>query len=72
MKQMPNMIYKIKDLALRLDRSILTIKRWEKQGLIPKARKDSRGWRVYTEAEVQAILQKVRETNYFRNGQGME
>ena len=69
---MPNMVYKIKDLALRLDRSILTIKRWEKQGFIPKARKDSRGWRVYTEAEVQAILQKVRETNYFRNGQGAE
>ena len=67
---MPAKLYKIKDLALRLDRSILTIKRWEKQGLIPKARKDSRGWRVYTEDEVQAILKKVRETNYFRNGGG--
>ena len=65
---MSNKVYKIKDLALRLDRSILTIKRWEKQGLIPKARKDSRGWRVYTETEVQEILQKVRDTNYFRNG----
>ena len=65
---MSNKIYKIKDLALRLDRSILTIKRWEKQGLIPKARKDSRGWRVYTETEVREILQKVRDTNYFRNG----
>jgi DNA-binding transcriptional MerR regulator len=65
---MANKLYKIKDLALRLDRSILTIKRWEKQGLLPKARKDSRGWRVYTEAEVQEILKKVRETNYFRNG----
>jgi DNA-binding transcriptional MerR regulator len=63
-------LYKIKDLALRLDRSILTIKRWEKQGLIPRARKDSRGWRVYTEDEVQAILKKVRETNYFRSGKG--
>jgi len=65
---MANKVYKIKDLALRLDRSILTIKRWEKQGLIPQARKDSRGWRIYTEAEVQEILQKVRESNYFRNG----
>jgi DNA-binding transcriptional MerR regulator len=65
---MPAKLYKIKDLALRLDRSILTIKRWEQQGLIPKARKDSRGWRVYTEEEVQAILKKVRATNYFRNG----
>ncbi len=65
-------LYKIKDVALRLDRSILTIKRWEKQGLIPKARKDSRGWRVYTEEEVRAILKKVRETNYFRNGEEAE
>jgi DNA-binding transcriptional MerR regulator len=65
-------LYKIKDLALRLDRSTLTIKRWEKQGLIPKARKDSRGWRVYTEEEVQAILKMVRETSYFRNGEGAE
>ena len=65
---MPNRVYTIKDLALRLDRSVLTLKRWEKQGLLPEARKDSRGWRVYTEAEVQGILQKVRESNYFRNG----
>jgi len=64
---MPNKLYKIKDLALRLDRSILTIKRWEKQGFIKTARKDSRGWRVYTEQEVQEIIRRVRETNYFRN-----
>jgi DNA-binding transcriptional MerR regulator len=68
---MSTKVYKIKDLALRLDRSILTIKRWEKQGLLPKARKDSRGWRVYSEAEVQAILQKVYKTNYFRNGKAV-
>ena len=61
-------IYKIKDLALRLDRTILTIKRWEKRGLIPPPRKDSRGWRVYTEDEVKEILKRVRETNYFQNG----
>jgi DNA-binding transcriptional MerR regulator len=64
---MANKLYKIKDVALRIDRSILTLKRWEKQGLIPEARKDSRGWRIYTEEEVQEILQQVRETNYFRN-----
>jgi len=66
--QMASTIYKIKDLALRLDRSILTIKRWEKQGLIPKARKDSRGWRIYTDAEIRDILRLVQATNYFRNG----
>jgi len=63
----PNRLYKIKDVALRIDRSILTLKRWEKRGLIPKARKDSRGWRIYTGEEVQKILTRVRETNYFRN-----
>jgi DNA-binding transcriptional MerR regulator len=72
MSQMASKLYKIGDLALRLDRSILTIKRWEKQGLIPKARKDSRGWRIYTEDEVQAILKKVRESNYFRTTEGAE
>ena len=66
---MSNTLYKIKDVALRLDRSILTLKRWEKQGLIPKARKDSRGWRIYTEGEVREILKRVRETNYFRNAE---
>ena len=65
---MSNKVYKIKDLALRLDRSILTIKRWERQGLIPKARKDSRGWRIYTEDEVRDILRLVQATNYFRDG----
>jgi DNA-binding transcriptional MerR regulator len=60
-------LYKIKDVALRIDRSILTLKRWEKQGYIPQARKDSRGWRIYTEEEVQEVLRLVNETNYFRN-----
>jgi len=64
-------VYKIKDLALRLDRTILTIKRWEKRGLIPAPRKDSRGWRVYTESEVKNILQLVKETNYFQHENGI-
>lgn len=69
---MSSRVYKIKDLALRLDRNILTIKRWEKKGLLPAPRKDSRGWRVYTENEVKEILKKVKETNYFQNGDGHE
>jgi len=65
-------VYKIKDLALRLDRNILTIKRWEKRGLLPIPRKDSRGWRVYNEAEVKEILKRVQETNYFQNENGRD
>jgi DNA-binding transcriptional MerR regulator len=65
---MSTRIYKIKDLALRLDRTILTSKRWEKKGLLPPPRKDSRGWRVYTENEVREIIDKIKKTNYFQNG----
>jgi DNA-binding transcriptional MerR regulator len=65
-------VYKIKDLALRLDRNILTIKRWEKRGLLPVPRKDSRGWRVYNEVEVKEILKRVQETNYFQNENGRD
>ncbi len=58
-------VYKINDLVKALDRDKTTILRWEKQGLIPKAKRDSRGWRYYTEDEYFTIVKKVKETNYF-------
>ena len=67
MSDMSSKVYRIKDLALRLDRNILTIKRWEKKGWIPQARTDSRGWRVYSDTEIREIIKKVKETNYFRD-----
>lgn len=54
------------DLVKALDRDKTTILRWEKQGLIPSARRDSRGWRYYTEDEFNFIVRKVDETKYFR------
>ena len=57
--------YKISDLARELDRSQLTIKRWEASGLIPKARRDSRGWRYYTEDDIKEIIRIVKENDYF-------
>ena len=64
---MSSKVYRIKDLALRIDRNILTIKRWEKKGWIPQPRIDSRGWRVYSDSEIQEIIKKVKDTNYFRD-----
>ena len=58
-------IYRIGELAKELDRRPLTIKRWESLGLIPKARRDSRGWRYYTREDVKGIIAKVKENNYF-------
>jgi len=60
-------IYKISELAKKLDRSPATIKRWEMRGVIPKARRDSRGWRCYTENEVKELIEIVKESNYFTN-----
>jgi DNA-binding transcriptional MerR regulator len=60
-------IYKISELAKKLDRSPLTIKRWEARRVIPRAKRDSRGWRYYTEDEVKELIKKVKENNYFQD-----
>lgn len=58
-------IYKIGELAKELDRSTLTIKKWEESGLIPKAKRDSRGWRYYTEGDIGRIKEIIRSNKYF-------
>jgi len=63
----PRKIYKISDLAKELDRCPLTIKRWEVRGLIPKAKRDSRGWRYYNDDDVKKLIKVIKESNYFIN-----
>jgi len=58
-------IYRIIDLARELDRRPLTIKRWESAGLIPKAKRDTRGWRYYTRDDIENLVEMVKENNYF-------
>ena len=58
-------IYRIGELARELDRSTLTIKKWEESRLIPEARRDSRGWRYYTQEDVDRIKNILEEHNYF-------
>ena len=64
---MKNKKYRLKDIADRIDRDKSTLIRWEKEELIPRARRDSRGWRYYTKDEVMDIVNKVLTTDYFRN-----
>ncbi|HLC89376.1 MAG TPA: MerR family DNA-binding transcriptional regulator, partial [Patescibacteria group bacterium] len=59
--------YRLHDITRKIDRDKSTIIRWEKQGLIPKARRDSRGWRYYTIAEAEKIIALARKTNYFQS-----
>ena len=58
--------YYLKEILVRIDRNKTTLIRWEESGLIPKAKRDSRGWRYYTEQEIEYILKRIKETNYFR------
>ncbi len=57
--------YRISDIARMVDRSNTAVARWEKLGLIPKARRDSRGWRVYAKDQIDAIVERIQKTNYF-------
>ena len=47
--------YCLKDILKRIDRNKTTLIRWEDLGLIPKAKRDSRGWRYYTKDEIEEI-----------------
>ena len=47
---------RIAEVAKRVERSIDTLKRYETGGVIPAARRDFQGWRVYDEADVETIL----------------
>ena len=58
--------YHLKDIQERIDRDKSTLIRWEKEGLIPAAKRDSRGWRYYSKADVMNIVDKVLSTDYFR------
>ncbi|CUS96736.1 MerR family regulatory protein [Candidatus Kryptobacter tengchongensis] len=61
------MIYYIKDLALRLGVSRVTIINWEKRGFLKKPKRDKNNRRIYTDDDIREILSLVRETDYFKN-----
>ena len=58
--------YRLKDILKCVDRNKTTLLRWEDEGLIPKAKRDSRGWRCYTEKDIKEIIDLIKKTNYFR------
>ena len=61
----------LNELLMRVDRNKTTLIRWEEGGLIPRAKRDSRGWRCYTEGEVESIVKLIKDTNYFRESRAV-
>jgi DNA-binding transcriptional MerR regulator len=52
--------YSMKQAAEMIDRSILTIKKWETEGLISPER-DDRGWRQFTDDDIKQLESIKRE-----------
>lgn len=65
-------VYYVKDLGERLGVSIKTIKKWEQEKKIPKARRNVFDWRIYTEAELDRVEEIVRKNNYFKHNNRTE
>lgn len=47
--------YTIREVADKVGREKTTIIRWEKEGLIPRAKRDLLGWRYYSISQVKRI-----------------
>ena len=56
----------LNEILRKVDRNKTTLIRWEEVGLIPRAKRDSRGWRYYTREEIEEIINSINGTNYFR------
>ena len=54
-------------LANELGVSTVTIKKWEREGKIPEARRNIWDHRVYTEKEIEEIIKLVKKKNYFKS-----
>jgi len=63
--------YRLQDILREIDRNKTTLIRWEEEGLIPQAHRDSRGWRCYTKDQVDEIIRLVAETNYFQDKENL-
>ena len=62
--QTNNMQYiRVKDLEKMVDRDRNTILRWEREGKIPPAQKDSRGWRFYTQEDIERMRNLIAKSN---------
>ena len=45
-----------------------TLYRWEERGLIPFARRDWKGWRLYTSSDIRRIMKRMFRLHKKRKG----
>lgn len=54
---------KVNEAARALDVSETWLRRAESRGIIPKARRDFNGWRVYTQEDIDSLRRMVESNN---------
>lgn len=54
-------------LADTLGVSVRTVKNWEKNKWIPDARRNNFNWRIYTQSEIDGIVEIVKNNGFFTN-----
>jgi adenine-specific DNA-methyltransferase len=52
--------YRVKDVEKIIDRDKATLFRWEKEGKIKHPIRDSRGWRLYTEEDLENMKKLIK------------
>lgn len=55
--------YKTSEICNRFDISRATLFRWESEGLLRGVQRDWRGWRVYSENNLQTIEKIIKSKN---------
>jgi DNA-binding transcriptional MerR regulator len=51
--------YRVKDIEKLIDRDKTTLFRWEKEDKIDPPIRDSRGWRLYTEEDLEKMKKLI-------------
>jgi len=55
--------YRTSEVCKKIGISRATLLRWLKEGILEKPRRDRRGWRIFTEDDLNAIQVEVRRTD---------
>jgi DNA-binding transcriptional MerR regulator len=66
MKRNNSIKYKTSEICSRFDISRATLVRWESEGLLTNVKRDWRGWRVYTESNLNKINKIMKSRNVMR------
>lgn len=65
-------VFTIKHFAESIGRSQITIRRWERLGIIPNTFfVNERGFRMYSQEQIDVVVKILKEVGYFKKSSGL-